>query len=172
MSALFQAPVSVIVTIENEKFPTSSTFAGGQATEVSTPKGIQRIWTSTNVTKNVALNSNFLSGEVELNFNQLARDASDSDKVEFQNAALPHLSQALEIASALVRQGKVEVKKDGMPPKVYMMYAKDAHLMFFHGLWAWEVYWSPAKKHLGSSSHLEISMYEIGKQCTVISIAK
>lgn len=172
MSVLFQAPVSVVVTIDNKKFPTSSTFAVGHATKVLTPTGVQEVWTNADVTKNVALNSNFLSGEVELRFHQLARYASPSDQEEIQKLAVPHLSQALEIGSALIREGKVVAKQDGMPPKVYVMYAKDSSLMFYHGMSGWEVYWQPAKKRLGSLYDFEISMYDIGKQCTVISVAK
>ncbi len=168
MSTLFQKAVPVVVNVDNKALPTSLFFVGGEITKVGTVIGVQEVWTDKPVTEKVALNSNFLSGQVKLNFHHLARDSNPSDEKEFQKLEFTHLSQALEISANLIKEGKVERRKDRIDPEVYIMYTKDANLMFYNGLHGWQFYYQPKEKHFKT---FNLSMYEIGKHCTVISLA-
>jgi hypothetical protein len=170
MVQLFQKPVSFVITIDNKANPTSQFFVGGERTKVSTANGPQEIFTDKPVTQNFAVNSNFLSGEVKLKFQHLGRDAATSDEKEFQGLSFEHTGQMLEVAANLIREGKVKVKEDGIAPETYLMYSKEASLMFFNGGHScWEFYHSPKfkKSKRGGGRY----MYSIGKHCTVISMA-
>ncbi len=172
MSSLFKDPMSVTVNIDNNKYPTSHFFISDKYVEVQKSCGNKElIWTDAPVTKNIAVNSKFLSGEVKLNLHPLTRDGYISDEAEFQKHAFLRPAEILEIIASLIRQGLVEKKKEGMPSICYVLYTKNAHVFFYNTVLSWNIYFSNKIDFLGKTQ-CPVSMYEIGTHCTVISLVK
>ncbi len=173
MSTLFNPTASLTVNIDNDKHPTSQFFLSDQYAKVIKTYGNQNelIWTDPAVTKNIAVNSKFLSGEVKLNFYPLSRDGKISDENEFQKHAFVRPAEILEIVSSLIRQGLVEKRKEGIQSRSYVLYTENGHVFFNNSVFSWNIYFRNNIYLLGKTQ-FPVSMYEIGEHCTVISLAK
>lgn len=170
MGKLFKEKQVVMVNVDNKANPTSNFFAPDGYKTVVIQSGTHAIWTVRRIPEKINLNSKFLYGEISLDFQRLTRDANTTDVPVFQNLAFKHPGQMLEVAATLIREEKVAKKIDGWMPEVYVMFSEEMSVFFFNNMFGWNFYFNP-REEVALSGH-KSSMYDIGGQCTVVSLSK